>query len=436
MSRASDSWQPQRGKGKSASYNIKSIKGRRLIPISTNPHYNPVKRGLALGYRKNAKDGTWSFRRFANGRYQYHVPDAVADDEGEADGESVLNYQQAVGAAIKWDEQQQRLDTGEVFSNTHTVKDALEQYLTDKEREKRKSLYRDRVTAKAHIIPELGNIQLKKLTHTTLKAWRDGLASAKPRKRTEKGQEQAFRASSGHSEAESMRRRQASTNRVLTLLKAALNHAKTELRWIATDTAWKDIRAFKRVDVGKTRFLDADQVKHFAKGCEDESFCKLVKGALYTGARYGELTEKLLVEHFNKADANVFIDKSKNGEARHVYLNAEGLGFFKSITKGRNAKEHIFVKADGKRWQQSEQKRFMDAACKASKIEEVTFHTLRHTYASNARMSGMPLDVLKDQLGHKDMRMVLRYAHIGASHRQEQVKRFAPAFNLATTDVA
>jgi integrase len=61
----------------------------------------------------------------------------------------------------------------------------------------------------------------------------------------------------------------------------------------------------------------------------------------------------------------------------------------------------------------------MDAACEASSIEGVTFHTLRHTYGSNARMAGMPLEVLKDQLEHKDLRMIIRYAHIGASHQQQ-----------------
>jgi len=409
--------------------NIKSIKSRKLMPASTNPHYVLVKRGLALGYRKNASDGTWSFRRFVNGRYQYHVPNGVADDESDANGETVLSYPQAVAAAIKWDEQQQRVDTGEVTSNAHIVKDAIEQYLTDKEREKRKSLYRDRVTAKAHIIPELGNIQLKKLTHTRLKAWRDGLASAKPRKRTKNSREQAFRANSSHSDAESMRRRQASTNRVLTLLKAALNHSKTELRWIATDAAWKDIRAYKSVDVGKTRFLSIEEVKKFIAGCENAAFAKLVKGALYTGARYGEITG-VRVEHFNATDRNVFIEKSKNGEARHVYLNADAVQFFKSITEDRKPTDYIFVKADGKRWQQSEQKRLMDDAIDKSKVEAVTFHTLRHSFASLARMNGMPLDVLQQQLGHKDLRMTMRYAHIGKSHQQEQVERYAPTFDF------
>lgn len=91
------------------SFNVKSKRSRAAMPISTNPVYVGLEqRGLSLGYRKNAKDGSWSFRRYANGRYEYHVPDAVADDERDANGETALSYQQAVAAAIKWNEQQAR----------------------------------------------------------------------------------------------------------------------------------------------------------------------------------------------------------------------------------------------------------------------------------------------------------------------------------------
>jgi integrase len=45
----------------------------------------------------------------------------------------------------------------------------------------------------------------------------------------------------------------------------------------------------------------------------------------------------------------------------------------------------------------------MDEACEAANIAGVTFHILRHTYASHAVMNQMPLEVLQRQLGHKDL---------------------------------
>jgi hypothetical protein len=50
------------------------------------------------------------------------------------------------------------------------------------------------------------------------------------------------------------------------------------------------------------------------------------------------------------------------------------------------------------------------------------------SYASQARMAGMPLELLKEQLGHKDLRMTMRYAKIGKPHQQQQVEQFAPAY--------
>lgn len=426
-----NSW-PGQSKPVKNAYKIKNRKSRKALPESTNPFYVAIKRGLALGYRKNeTKAGTWSFRRFANKRYEYHVPDAVADDnETKANGETVLSYQEAVAAAIKWDEQQASVDSGGIVSSgAYTVKDAVEDYLKDKETEKRKPLYRDRVTAKAHIYPTLGAIQLRKLKHIQVKAWRDALAEpqTKPRVRTRKGKQQATRKTFNLGDSDALRKRQATANRILSVLKAALNYAKIEKRRVVSDAGWADVKPFKNADREKLQFLSLNEVKRLIPVCEPE-FAKLVKGALFTGARYGELT-RVHVEHFNESETNVFIAESKSGEARHIYLNSDAVAFFKSITQGREPKETIFQK-DGRSWRQSEQFRPMNAACEAVKIENVTFHTLRHTYASQARMAGMPLDVLKEQLGHADLRMTLRYAKIGKTHQQKQVQQFAPTFSF------
>lgn len=428
--RPSDGWKPQ--KPRPTAYNLKSKRSRANLPVTTNPYFETVRTGLSIGYRRNANNGTFFGRRYDGKRYE--ASDTwPADDNSPANGENVFSYDMAVEKILEWNKQREIEESGHIVTTgSYTVKDAVLDYLKDKENEKRKKLYRDKATANAHIIPALGDIELKKLTHGRVKAWRDSLAQAAPRKRTEAGENQAYR-DYDPNDPDALRRRQASANRILTLLKAALNHAKTETRRIASDAAWKDVRAYRNVDIGRVRFLSSDEVKKFVPSCDDELFRKLVKGALMTGARYGELTTSLRVEHFNEADANVFIEKSKNGEQRHVYLNPDAVAFFKSITKGRKATELIFLKADGKQWQESEQKRPMDAACEATGIEGVTFHILRHTYASNARMNGMPLDVLQQQLGHKDLRMTMRYAHIGKSHQQEQVTRYAPTFSFAPT---
>lgn len=50
--------------------------------------------------------------------------------------------------------------------------------------------------------------------------------------------------------------------------------------------------------------------------------------------------------------------------------------------------------------------------------EKLSFHTLRHTYASWAVMAGIPLYIVGKALGHKTLVMTQRYAHLGPdSHR-------------------
>lgn len=80
---------------------------------------------------------------------------------------------------------------------------------------------------------------------------------------------------------------------------------------------------------------------------------------------------------------------------------------------GRKPTEKLFLRANGKAWKESEQQRPMDAAREAANGEGVTFHILRHTYASHSLMNGMTINVLAKQLGHRETRIMLRhYAHL------------------------
>ena len=49
---------------------------------------------------------------------------------------------------------------------------------------------------------------------------------------------------------------------------------------------------------------------------------------------------------------------------------------------------------------------------KEAGIEDVRLHDLRHTHASHAAMNGVPVPVVSRMLGHSNVRMTLRYAHL------------------------
>jgi integrase len=146
--------------------------------------------------------------------------------------------------------------------------------------------------------------------------------------------------------------------------------------------------------------------------------------------RFGELT-RLTVKDFDAKEGTVYVAFSKNGESRHVELNNEGIAFFTTMTHGRKDKEIVFLRSNNKAWQTSEQKRPMDAACESAKIEGVTFHILRHTYASHSVMNGMPIEVLAKNLGHKDTRITMRhYAHLSDGYMKKMIRQNAPSFGF------
>jgi integrase len=57
----------------------------------------------------------------------------------------------------------------------------------------------------------------------------------------------------------------------------------------------------------------------------------------------------------------------------------------------------------------------------------VTFHTLRHTFASHAAMQGVDLYTLASLLGHRNLAMVKRYAHLAPAHHQTATELAAKA---------
>jgi integrase len=271
-----------------------------------------------------------------------------------------------------------------------------------------------------------GNVACTDLAPVGLRKWLAGAAAAAPRLRTRKGNDQQYRLIDAGDE-EQRRRRRATANRVLTILKAALNRAWREGK-IASDDAWRRVEPFEEADAARVRYLSIDECRRLINAAEGE-FRDLVRAALLTGCRFGELAA-LQVRDFNPDAGTLHIRTSKSGRGRHVVLHDEGIELFTGLSAGRRGVELMLRKGDGDRWGKSNQTRPMADACARAKIEPpANFHSLRHTYASHAVMAGAPLLVVAKNLGHADTRMVEKhYGHLSASYVADAIRAAAPRF--------
>jgi integrase len=105
---------------------------------------------------------------------------------------------------------------------------------------------------------------------------------------------------------------------------------------------------------------------------------------------------------------------------------------FSQLTAGRAGDKLILG-----RWAKSQQTRPMAEAVQRAEIKpRITFHGLRHTWASLAVMSGMPLMVVARNLGHADTRMVERhYGHLAPSFIADAIRKHAPRFGTKASNV-
>jgi integrase len=418
--------------------NLQSREARSRLQARAKCYFRTLEEGLHIGYRKprgrKGKPGVagkW-FARHYIGAQKYVIEKlGIADDFSDSDGTAVLSFSQAQAKARE--HMVKRAKDAAGVGGPLTVKTAVEAYLEHLESERGPRAAEDaRHRAEAFILPQLGDVEVASLSAEVLRRWHAGLARIPARVRTAAGEVQQHRAHDGSEEA--VRRRRSSANRTLTTLRAALNFAFREGR-TASDAAWRKVQPFKGVDAARIRYLTVSEAKRLINASES-AFRALVQAALQTGCRYGELT-RLQVCDFNADSGTLAVRQSKSGKPRHVVLTDEGSALFRRLTAGRAGGEIMLLKANGEPWDKAHQQQPMAEACARAKIKPpISFHGLRHSWASLSVMSGMPLLVVAKNLGHSTTRMVeSHYGHLAPSYVTDAVRAHAPRFGFGPDNI-
>jgi integrase len=394
---------------------------KKLKPrADREPYWRGLREGLHLGYRVGSRGGVW-IARFRDGAAYAKRTLGRADDFEDADGRDVLTYDQAQDAARRL------IGVSGAPPTRATVEDAATAYLKWF-RENRKSAKATEATINAHILPTLGPKRIDELTRAELLAWQQAIARAPARKRAKRGKPPAYRPPPQTDD--DLRARRATANRVLNVLRALLNHA-VEHELVPIPGPWRELKAFKGADMPKVRFLTPTEAARLANRAVVD-LGRLVRGALFTGARFGELAA-LTVGDVDLPAAQVYIAPSKSGKARHVPLPPAGLSFFEELVTGRAAADPVFTRSGGT-WGKNHHVRDLIDACAKAKIDPpITFHELRHTYASTLINAGVELPIIAKLLGHADTRITMRhYAHLADKTLAKAVRKL-PAFGHEPT---
>lgn len=262
-----------------------------------------------------------------------------------------------------------------------TFKELMDRYMSEHSKVKKKSWLRDEISLN-HLLPFFANHIVSDVTpdliskYKTLR-WNEG---ARP----------------------------ATLNRELALAKHAYNIGLKEWGW-CKDNPFSKVKMEKENNT-RDRVLAYDEEERLLN-VSPKWLRNIVTFALHTGARMGEILELTWkdVDIFRKV---AIIHQGKTDGIKTIPLTPTAFEILKANAKVRHLHNSlVFPSGSGTRISDTNLGRTFRSALKKAGIENFRFHDLRHTFASRLAMAGKDLYLIQKLLGHREPRMVQRYAH-------------------------
>lgn len=134
-----------------------------------------------------------------------------------------------------------------------------------------RTAYDTRLRLKKHFLVKFGEKPVVNLTKTMLDSWLASLV-----------------VKSG--DPEKIRKSKDSANRVLSMVKALLNHAMHDRsHGLKDNSPWRLVKPFDQVSKPRDIRYTDEEVRKIIDGAKDQAAANLIKAAFLTGARYGEM---------------------------------------------------------------------------------------------------------------------------------------------------
>ncbi|MGY3388323.1 integrase [Bradyrhizobium sp. USDA 3311] len=213
----------------------------------------------------------------------------------------------------------------------------------------------------------------------------------------------------------------------LTVLSKCLSCAH---EWLNLDAPLPKIQ-WPKCPPPKTDYLSPEECELLLSSADGVVY-EMIFTALRTGMRQGELkglqwssidwhNRSLAVRH-SYCDVRKALDTPKSNRERHVPLDVD---LFELLHSRKQSTGFVFM--DGNKPFNSQRINLRLAkVCKAAGMRIVTWHLLRHTFASHLAMRGTPLHVVQALLGHSSITTTMRYAHVAPSILRTAIEMLNP----------
>jgi integrase len=142
--------------------------------------------------------------------------------------------------------------------------------------------------------------------------------------------------------------------------------------------------------------------------------------AMNTGMRRGEILS-LRWENvsFETKTLTVLFEHAKSGKTRHIPQNGEAMRTLQAWQADTDGNGIVFKDANGKAM--TDIGKGWDKLLEDAGITNFRFHDLRHHFASKLVMASVDLNTVRELLGHGDLAMTLRYAHLAPEQKAAAV---------------
>ena len=188
---------------------------------------------------------------------------------------------------------------------------------------------------------------------------------------------------------------------------------------VLDNSPFRQIRALKEPS-GRTRFLTDEEAKKLLEQLSPQAKAAVIV-ALNTGLRREECLH-LRWDNIDQEQRVVTVYRTKSGKPRSIPLNDAAMTALRGLNSWMTSvwvfpSDNLATPIDPDNFYN----RIFLPACKEAGLEDVGFHTLRHSFASHLAMAGTDLYTIQKLLGHSTIRMTERYAHLSPNYLKGSV---------------